>query len=268
MGMIVRYKSERALIASQLSLGVEHSHIQRNLYTSYPNELQRKITKVDLKNIAKAYGINKIQNHSADSLSVDAHVEENIEQPRDIFLYKRLDENNLHDIQESNQIDNDMNNFEVHSNSNNNETNSDCQNFDKNSVFQLLTSKVNTNMSELKSNLLCKTMALCDLIKNCDEKDLLLSAKAHINSAASVLKSKPSEEVTLNSTTQLQSGGKIKSIPTKKKVERQLRFHLTKQKRKSQKVKLSKPTDDEKEELEVEILYDGNEIEYNDHSYS
>ena len=85
------YKSERALIASQLSFGVEHSLIQTNLYTLYPNELQRQhlTTKVDLKNIAKAYGIDKIQKHSADPLSVDAYVEENIEQKQGIFLYKR-----------------------------------------------------------------------------------------------------------------------------------------------------------------------------------
>ena len=63
----------------------------------YPNELQKQhlTTKVDLKNIAKAYGIDKIQKHATGTLNVDVYVEENIEQKQGIFLYKRQGENIL-----------------------------------------------------------------------------------------------------------------------------------------------------------------------------
>lgn len=62
------------------------------------------------------------------------------------------------------------------------------ENFDGNYLFKQLTENVNSNLQDIKSNLLGKAMALCDLIKNCNNKDLLLSARGHINSGTSVLK--------------------------------------------------------------------------------
>lgn len=53
-------KKDRVLIANQLDMGIEQSRIQRNIFTIHPSELLRQhlTTKVYLKKISKAYGIN------------------------------------------------------------------------------------------------------------------------------------------------------------------------------------------------------------------
>ena len=84
--------SERAAIAGQLARGVDFQHILDNIRDSLGKEFQRihLLTRKDITNIEKAYGIKIAQRHADDATSVNMWVEEvKSHDSNPVILYKQ-----------------------------------------------------------------------------------------------------------------------------------------------------------------------------------
>ena len=87
--------SEHAAIAGQLAQGVDFQHILDNIRDSLGTEFKRihLLTRKDITNIAKAYGLKVAQRHADDATSVNMWVTEMMSQEGNpIILYKQQGE--------------------------------------------------------------------------------------------------------------------------------------------------------------------------------
>ena len=87
--------SKRAAIAGQLAQGVDFQHILDNIWDSLGTECKRihLLTRKDITNIEKAYGLKVAQRHADDATSVNVWVTEIMSQEGNpIILYKQQGE--------------------------------------------------------------------------------------------------------------------------------------------------------------------------------
>ena len=91
-------KNDQEVIANQLLLGVPHYCILRNIFDSEGEKLERKhlCSKQDIVNISKKCDTEHVQKHPDDHISVQLHVDENIEENKNIVLFKQQGEEKIY----------------------------------------------------------------------------------------------------------------------------------------------------------------------------
>ncbi|KAG8181033.1 hypothetical protein JTE90_024779 [Oedothorax gibbosus] len=166
-------KSDKAALASQLSQGIEHQRILKNIYEDEISEVERKhlCTKRDLLNIAKSYGA---------TICKHIHLVVSYQKKEETEVYDEIRQN-----QNSNQLDiQDVSDdtlsehcFETRKVTEQLVPVEDL--FERDLILNSINPSGRENLEALKKSLLEKHMQLLEKIMACDNRDVTCCKKSH-----------------------------------------------------------------------------------------